>query len=61
MHPLGEIVTSILAAGMTLKWLHEHDRVPWRMFEILIEDEEAMYRWPKEPWLPLAFSLCAER
>lgn len=61
MHPLGEIVTSILAAGMILRWLHEHDRVPWRMFEMLVEDEEAMYRWPNEPWLPLAFSLCAER
>jgi SAM-dependent methyltransferase len=61
MHPLGEIVTSILAAGMNLRWLHEHDRVPWRMFEALVEDEAGMYRWPKEPWLPLAFSLWAER
>lgn len=61
MHPLGEIVTGILAAGMTLKWLHEHDSVPWRMFELLVEDGEGMFRWPKEPWLPLAFSLCAER
>ena len=33
MHPIGEIVTSVVAAGMTLKWLHEHDQVPWRMFE----------------------------
>ena len=61
MHPLGEVVTSVLAAGLTLKWLHEHDRVPWRMFELLVEDQEGMYRWPKEPWLPLAFSLRAER
>ena len=61
MHPIGEVVTSIVAAGMTLRWLHEHDRVPWRMFEILVEDRNGMYRWPKEPWLPLAFSLRAER
>ena len=61
MHPLGEVVTSILAAGLDLKWLHEHDRVPWRMFECLIEDAEGMYGWPKEPWLPLAFSLRAQR
>jgi len=61
MHPLGEIVMSVLAAGMILKWLHEHDRVPWQMFEALVEDDEGMYGWPKEPWLPLAFSLCAER
>ena len=61
MHPIGEIVTSVIAAGMTLKWLHEHDQVPWRMFEMLVEGEDGMYRWPKEPWLPLAFSLRAER
>ena len=61
MHPIGEIVTSVVAAGMSLRWLHEHDQVPWRMFEILVEDEDGMYRWPEEPWLPLAFSLRAER
>ena len=38
MHPIGEIVTSIIAAGMSLRWLHEHDQVPWRMFEALVED-----------------------
>ena len=59
MHPIGEVVTSMIAAGMSLRWLHEHDRVPWRMFEILVEDADGMYRWPEEPWLPLAFSLRA--
>ena len=38
MHTLGEVVTSIIGAGMDLRWLHEHDRVPWRMFELLVED-----------------------
>ena len=61
MHPIGEVVTSILAAGLSLKWLHEHDRVPWRMFEALVEDSQGMWRWPDQPWLPLSFSLRAER
>jgi SAM-dependent methyltransferase len=61
MHPIGEVVTSILAAGMSLRWLHEHDRVPWRMFEALVEDGQGMWRWPDQPWLPLSFSLRAER
>ena len=61
LHPVGEIVTSILAAGLRLHWLHEHDQVPWRMFEALVEGADGMYRWPGEPWLPLAFSLRAER
>jgi SAM-dependent methyltransferase len=60
-HPLGEIVTSLTAAGLTLDWLHEHDAVPWRMFRILIKDAAGLYRWPDTPWLPLAFSLTATR
>jgi SAM-dependent methyltransferase len=61
LHPLGEIVTSLLDAGLTLKWLHEHDSVPWPMFEQLTKDTNGMYHWPDERWLPLAFSLRADR
>jgi hypothetical protein len=61
LHPLGEIVTSLLAAGLSLKWLHEHDSVAWRMFERLVKDRSGMHRWPDQPWFPLAFSLRAER
>jgi hypothetical protein len=61
IHPLGEIVTSLLAAGLSLKWLHEHDSVAWRMFEQLVKDSSGMYRWPEQPWFPLALSLRAER
>jgi SAM-dependent methyltransferase len=60
VHPLGEIVTSVIEAGLRLEWLHEHDAVPWRMFRILREDE-GMFRWPEKPWLPLSFSLRASR
>lgn len=61
LHPLGEIVTSLLDAGLILKWLHEHDSVPWPMFEQLTKDTNGMYHWPDERWLPLAFSLRADR
>jgi SAM-dependent methyltransferase len=61
IHPLGEVVTSLIASGMTLDWLHEHDAVPWAMFRILIKDASGLYRWPDKPWLPLAFSLTATR
>ena len=60
-HPLGEIVTSVIEAGLRLDWLHEHEGVPWRMYSILRPDEQGMYRWPEQPWLPLAFSLMATR
>ena len=61
IHPLGRIISSLLEAGLTLKWLHEHDAVPYRMFAHLVKDATGMYRWPDRPWLPLAFSLRAER
>jgi SAM-dependent methyltransferase len=61
MHPIGEVVTSLIGSGMTLDWLHEHDAVPWQMFQILVKDPAGLYRWPGKPWLPLAFSLAATR
>jgi SAM-dependent methyltransferase len=61
IHPLGDIVSGLLAAGMALDWLHEHDAVTWRMFDVLVEDAERLWRWPDKPWLPLAFSLRATR
>jgi SAM-dependent methyltransferase len=60
IHPLGALVTALIASGLTLDWLHEHDAVTWRMFECLVQDAE-LYRWPDKPWLPLAFSLLATR
>lgn len=61
IHPLGKVVTSLLDAGLALNWLREHDSVPWRMFAQLVRDATDMYRWPDRPWLPLAYSLRAER
>ncbi len=60
-HQLGQIVTAIIDAGLTLRFLHEHDSLPWAMYDSLRADENGMYRWPDKPWLPLAFSLLAER
>jgi SAM-dependent methyltransferase len=61
LHPLSDVVTALIEAGLRLDWLHEHDAVPWRMFTSLIEDAAGLYRWPDRPWLPLAYSLRATR
>jgi len=61
IHPIGDLVTSLIASGLTLDWLHEHDAVTWRMFAALIEDDSGLYRWPDRPWLPLALSRAATR
>ena len=61
IHPLGQTITSLLAAGLTLKWLHEHDSTPFRRYNVLIKDSNGMYTWPNQGWFPLSFSLRAER
>ena len=61
IHPLGETISSLLAAGLSLDWLHEHEGVTWRMFKSLVEGRDGIFRWPDRPWLPLAFSLRATR
>jgi hypothetical protein len=33
-HSMGEIVTSLAAAGLRIEYLHEHDWVGWRMFSL---------------------------
>ena len=61
IHPLGDVVSALIAAGLRLEWLHEHDCIPWQMFGCLVRDSSRLYRWPDRPWLPLAFSLAARR
>jgi SAM-dependent methyltransferase len=61
VHPLSQTIGGLIEAGLQLDWLHEHDNVPWRMFRVLVRDDAGMYRWPRQPWLPLAFSLMATR
>jgi SAM-dependent methyltransferase len=61
IHPLGDLIAGLNAAGLRIEWLHEHDCVPWRMFDCLVKDSSGLYRWPDKPWLPLAFSLSAIR
>ncbi|MGE0579244.1 class I SAM-dependent methyltransferase [Reyranella sp.] len=61
LHPLSDTVNGLLAAGLSLDWLHEHAQVPWRMFEILVRKGDGDWHWPDRPWLPLAVSLQATR
>ena len=34
-HPLGAIVTALVEAGLVLRYLHEHDSIPWQLFQCL--------------------------
>ncbi len=61
IHPIGEVVTALITAGLKLDWLHEHDAITWGMFACLTKGADHLYRWPDKPWLPLAYSLRATR
>ena len=61
-HSLGQIVTSLIAHGLRLEWLTEHDWTAWPRFPFLVE--AAPGRWstpPNRPRLPLSFSLLATK
>jgi len=63
IHPIGEVVTAVIDAGLTLDFLHEHDRLAWKLFPCMLAIENGtMYRLPPEvPSLPLAYSLKATK
>lgn len=60
-HTLAAIVTALAVAGLRVEFLHEHDALPWRLYDVLRADPDRMFRWPDQAWLPLAFSVSARR
>ena len=63
IHPIGEVVTAVIDAGLTLDSLHEHDGLVWKLFPCMQKIEnDTMYRLPPDiSSLPLAYSLKATR
>jgi SAM-dependent methyltransferase len=59
LHPISDVITALLDAGLRLDRLQEHDSVPWKLYDPLIEDAAGGFRWPDRPWLPLSYSLRA--
>jgi SAM-dependent methyltransferase len=62
-HGLGEIVTSLLDAGMQITALEEHDSVPWEALPGMMQrDEQGEWRLADRPWrLPHSYTLQAVR
>jgi SAM-dependent methyltransferase len=62
-HGLGEIVGALIAAGLDLTSLTEHDTVPWDALPGLMRvDERGEYRLIDRPWrLPCSYTLQAVR
>jgi SAM-dependent methyltransferase len=60
-HGVGDILGALRGAGLSLDWLHEHPRLAWQAFPVLVRDADRMWTWPGPAWLPLALSLRAVR
>ena len=60
-HGLGEIVTSLVAAGLQLTGLVEHDSVPWEALPgLMTKDDHGEWRLTERPWrLPASYTLQA--
>ncbi len=61
LHPIGDMLAALSAAGLRLDCLREHPGVTWRMFRCLVLAQGGLWTWPAEQWLPLALSLRATR
>ena len=61
-HGMGEIVTAVVQAGLSVEFLHEFPFVGWKM-DFLERGDDGLYRLPGEldGRLPLYFSLKATR
>jgi SAM-dependent methyltransferase len=58
IHPLSSIIGGLLEAGLRLEFLHEHERLPYRLFPMMVPADDSMFRLPNEAVpIPLAFSL----
>ena len=65
-HSLGEIVSAVIDAGLTIDFLHEHDWTVYRALPWLNETEPGIWRLPQidgnsDRRLPLMFSLGATK
>ena len=62
LHPVADVVSAVIAAGLRLDFLHEHDRLAWRAFPNLVEAGEDLFELPEGVVrIPLAFSLGATK
>jgi hypothetical protein len=61
-HGLGETITALVAHGLCLEWIVEHDWAPWQRFPFLVEQGRHHWTTPAGmPRIPMSFSLLANR
>jgi hypothetical protein len=61
-HALSDILCGLIDHGLRIDFPHEHESLPWRMFPMMVEGGDGMFRLPEGcTAMPLAFSLKPSR
>ncbi|MEE8421628.1 MAG: SAM-dependent methyltransferase, partial [Dehalococcoidia bacterium] len=61
-HPIGEVVTAIVQAGLQLEFLHEVDYTEYKQFPFMVEGPKGVWRLPEHAEsVPLMYSLRARK
>ena len=61
-HPLSDIITSLINAGLRIDFLHEHDTLPWKAVRCMVPASGNMYKIPDQMHgPPTSFSLMATK
>jgi len=57
-HRLGEVLTALASAGLSVEFLREHPFDYWHRWDRMVRDDAGRWRLPGDP-IPLSFSLLA--
>lgn len=62
-HGLGEVITALVEAGLTITLVRETDLLPWRRWDGMVRDDESgwWYLPTTEPRIPLLYALKAAK
>ncbi|MGG7570510.1 class I SAM-dependent methyltransferase [Streptomyces sirii] len=59
-HGLGEVVSAVVGAGLTVQLVRETELLPWKRFDAMVPAENGWWRLPpSEPIIPLLYALRA--
>lgn len=60
-HPLCDVVSAVIGAGLEIRFLHEWDYTLYALADWLERGDDGRYRWPGPGKLPLMYSLKARK
>ncbi|BDH13774.1 class I SAM-dependent methyltransferase [Streptomyces hygroscopicus] len=59
-HGLGEVISAVVGAGLTVQLVRETELLPWKRFDAMVPSENGWWRLPPtEPIVPLLYALRA--